>query len=324
MSSSFVTKQLLNDVEDMQTAFEITKTVTDESISTLQTSVATKQDKITVLSDLTLKNVNLITMNNVSASSISDAVAEIPSLWSYMLAQLPYKQQILTTNSNISIKNADLVTLNSTPVSDIQKTITDVSDLTLLVNSVYDSVSEELSAASVKCSSLILNGLAFSPYVPPPTISGAIVKKTIIYRKDFSKYTNVVPARTGALLIASTVYRNYLGNDLLIEYGINEYNLSGLAQDTITALLQVVRDGVVSESYRTRQNFRDGNGGGSRSGTILPLIFFLNEARPMKAPSVLSTNVTLNVFVGTGFTDDAFSYDAHGMGSYFIITEIAP
>jgi hypothetical protein len=87
--------------------------------------------------------------------------------------------------------------------------------------------------------------------------------------------------------------------------------------------LQVERGGAVSESYRTRQNFRDEAGGGSRSGTILPLICFLDEARPTKAPSVLSTNVTLNVFVGTGSSDDAFSYDAHGMGSYFIITEIA-
>jgi hypothetical protein len=195
MSSSFVTKQLLNDVEDMQAAFEMAKAVIDESISSLQTSVVTKQDKITVLSALTLKNVNLITMNNVSASSIAEAAEEIQNLWSFILGQLPYKQQILTTNSDISIKNADLVTLNSTPVSSIQKTITDVSDLTsevsdltsevndltLLVNSVYDSVSEELSAASVNCSSLILNGLAFSPYVPPPAISGAIVKKTQLF-----------------------------------------------------------------------------------------------------------------------------------------------
>ena len=71
------------------------------------------------------------------------------------------------------------------------------------------------------------------------------------------KYTNVVPARTGALLIASTVYSSYLGNGLLIEYGINEYNLSGLAQDTITSLLQVVRDGAVSESYRKAGRSRE-------------------------------------------------------------------
>jgi len=157
MSSSFVTKQLLNDVEDMQAAFEIAKAVIDESISSLQTSVATKQDKITVLSDLTLKNVNLITMNNVSASSIAEAVEEIPSLWSYIMGQLPYKQDILTTNSNISIK-----TLNDMPVNDIISSVNDTTAVKKMLNDFYDDTQMTIAATTVNCTNLIVDNIPFA------------------------------------------------------------------------------------------------------------------------------------------------------------------
>jgi len=141
----------------MQAAFEIAKAVIDESISSLQTSVATKQDKITVLSDLTLKNVNLITMNNVSASSIAEAVEEIPSLWSYIMGQLPYKQDILTTNSNISIK-----TLNDMPVNDIISSVNDTTAVKKMLNDFYDDTQMTIAATTVNCTNLIVDNIPFA------------------------------------------------------------------------------------------------------------------------------------------------------------------
>jgi len=278
MSGSLFIKTILSDIEDIRDDFEKAKDEIESAISTQSTEIETldanKQEKINVLSDISLKNVNVLT-------------------------------------------------LNSTPVSSVLDMIPQVSEITDVVNEFYDNTSKVITATTVNCANLILNSIPFSSFSTNP-ISGQIIKKTIIYKKDFQYANNIVPKLTEAKLIASAKYGNYLGNHLLIEYGINEYNLSGTRGDSLTAYLQIVRDGVVSESYRTRQNWREMDGGGTRSGTILPLIYFLNEERPLKISSILTTDVTLNVYVGTGSTDDIFSYDSHGMGSYFIVTEIAP
>ena len=333
----------------------------DDALSETKTLItdiqANKQDKINVLSQI---NCNTVSCNDLKIGSmfIKSEIANVNSSLGNLQEQISNKAETTITdylqsavsdmstnylnvqstfsymntnflNKNLSQTINGIYTFEKPPILDISsQTLSDfsivnkkyidenLSNTTDVLNEIYESTNKVITATTVNCTNLILNNIPFSTQ----PISGQVIKKTIIYKKDFTISTNTVVAGTGALLIARALYKNYLGHDLLIEFGINEYNLAGSSNDNITGLLQIVRDGVISERYRTRQNWRDGGGGGSRSGTIFPLIYFLNETRPSKS---FGTEVTLNVYVGTGFSDDTFTYNNHGMGSYFIITEIA-
>jgi hypothetical protein len=59
--------------------------------------------------------------------------------------------------------------------------IPQVSNITDVVNEFYDNTSKVITATTVNCANLILNSIPFSTN----PISGQIIEKAIIYKKDF-------------------------------------------------------------------------------------------------------------------------------------------
>ena len=179
MSSSFLTKQLINDVEDMQTAFEIAKAEVDESISAqeaeitnLKSSVAThesslsalasdKQNKLDVLSEIIVKNITTSTINNITATdftSTSKQVAmlssSLDSIWS-ATRQLQF--ETLKANSSIVVTR-----LNEMPVNEILSAVNDTNVVKSMLGDIYDSIESTLIATTVNCTNLIVDNIPFA------------------------------------------------------------------------------------------------------------------------------------------------------------------
>jgi len=79
--------------------------------------------------------------------------------------------------------------------------------------------------------------------------------------------------------------------------------------------MHITYNGATTYSYRTRQNYRAGTGGGTRSGTIIPLSFNYNITGTAKTPTV---TIGVDVYLGG---DDNWTCDSDNNGAHFHILE---
>jgi hypothetical protein len=148
--------------------------------------------------------------------------------------------------------------------------------------------------------------------------SGEIVKTSVIYRSAFRAFNNVINNKGSWQTHCICNYVAKGDNMLYITYNLNEYNLSGLGDDSIQAKMVVSSSGsATSESYRTRQNYRSGAGGGTRSGCIFPLS---HNYSLITSQRVKTVDISIQVYL-TG--DDTWSCDANSAAAHIHISEYA-
>mgnify|MGYP003706217173 CR=1 FL=1 len=157
MSSSIFIKTLLNDLNDISEEFTSNKAEVNDIISTqeaeitnLKSSVAThdssisalasdKQNKLNVLSDIIVKNITTTTINNVSASSLTNASTDIANLSSSLdnVWSATRQLQIDTLKANSPIV---VTRINEMPVNQILSSVNDTNVVKSMLGDIYDSI----------------------------------------------------------------------------------------------------------------------------------------------------------------------------------------
>jgi len=103
--------------------------------------------------------------------------------------------------------------------------------------------------------------------------SGEIIKTNVINKSSFSTFNNNISTKSSWQLHSKCSYIANGSNILYVTYNLSEYNYAGTGDDALYARMHITYNGSTSYSYRTRQNYRAGTGGGTRSGKIIPLSF---------------------------------------------------
>ena len=194
MSSSIFIKTLLNDLNDISEEFTSNKAEVNDIISTqeaeitnLKSSVAThdssisalasdKQNKLNVLSDIIVKNITTTTINNVSASSLTNASTDIANLSSSLdnVWSATRQLQIDTLKENSAIV---VTKLNEMPVNQILSSVNDTNVVKKVLGDIYDSIESTISATTVNCTNLIIDNIPLSK----------VPQTRIIFKSDYIK-----------------------------------------------------------------------------------------------------------------------------------------
>ena len=103
--------------------------------------------------------------------------------------------------------------------------------------------------------------------------SREIIKTNVIYKSSFSTFNNNISTKNAWTLYSTCSYIANGSNILYVTYNLSEYNYAGTGDDALYARMHITYNGSTSYSYKTRQNYRAGTGGGTRSGKIIPLSF---------------------------------------------------
>jgi hypothetical protein len=257
-------------------------TITNNTISSTdgitQTQLDEKQDKLATTSYL---NINSLNVSN-NSFSIGTVVPGQISCDSLVIADNTLDNIISTISNGIIIN--DLEALE-----------------TAIGNEIIRATNAELS---------IIESLSTTTYN-----SGEIIKTKVIYKSSFSIFNNNISTKNSWQLHSKCSYIANGSNILYVTYNLSEYNYAGTGDDASYARMHITYNGATTYSYRTRQNYRAGTGGGTRSGTIIPLSFNYNITGTAKTPTV---TIGVDVYLGG---DDNWTCDSDNNGAHFHILE---